>query len=177
MFWIEADNEVVADQMIRWTARLAVLTYLVRVAWDVSGSRCPRMARTVRLVWGMGGILYGLHVLAAFHFLHQWDHVAAWQHVAEQTELATGWRSGVGLWLNHLVTVIWLVDASAWAWSLNWSNRPLARWLLHPYISFITFNATVIFGPPFWQWVAVILAVSLFVVVRWKRSFCHSPVD
>ena len=56
-------------------------------------------------------------------------------------------RSGSGLYLNYLFTLVWLVDAAAWWCWPRWPGNH-ARWALlaiHGFFLFMVFNATVVF--------------------------------
>lgn len=165
-----------ADLLVRWTARLAIGAYLVRAGWDLStiGDRDEslsrsRWTRAVRWTWTVGCLIYLVHVLLAFVLIHHGSHAEAWRHVAEETERLTGFRSGAGLVLDHLVTVLWTFDVAMWWREPSWSRTRLARWLLHPFFGFMAFNATVVFGPAGWRIVAVSAAFVLFWC--WARGW------
>ncbi len=168
-------DALTADWLTRWTVRVAMAAYLVRATWDLATptnqafpANSDRTAKVVRLIWTIGGLFYLAHVLVAFGAIHGWSHARAWEHVAERTEQMTGIRNGVGLILNHLATAIWLIDMACWWRNPNWWKRPLSRWLLHPYLGFLVFQATVVFGPPLWRGVA--LAWAILAMGVWWRA-------
>ncbi|MGC1273084.1 MAG: hypothetical protein WBC44_05215 [Planctomycetaceae bacterium] len=155
---------------VRWTVRLAVACYAVRVLMDVGdfGS-----LRTRRGLWTVGLVLYLAHVVAAFHFVHHWSHAAAWEETARQTFELTGWRSGAGLWANYAFTLLWLGDAVAW-WTtgLNFPQRcRRTAMVVQVVFAILVFNATAVFGPEFWRPMAAAfgLIVAVALVVRVKR--------
>ncbi|MGE4002170.1 MAG: hypothetical protein AB7I48_18330 [Planctomycetaceae bacterium] len=147
------------ELIVRWTARLAVAAYALRLIADLHGwpeepDRRARREQLVRSVWTAGGIVYVLHVAAAFHFVHHWSHTAAVDHTARQTGAVTGWHWGGGLWINDAFTLWWPLDI-AWSWRRSLDRLP--RWYvvaLHTITGFLMFNATVVFGPPWWRWAA-----------------------
>lgn len=97
----------------------------------------------VRRVWTAGMILFLLHVLAAFHWRHDWSHARALEDTARQTAEVTGLSRGEGLWLNYLVLLAWLADVVGW----NWIRRhPPVHRGLQGFLLFMWFNATVVFG-------------------------------
>ncbi len=155
------------DAIIRWTARVAVAAYLGRVLLDRAGGS----SRTARFVWTGGALVFLAHVVAAFHFQHQWNHAAAYEHTRKQTLVMTGWNSGAGLFLNELMTAWWLLDTVLWWRVRDW---PKFRWpqrALHAFFAFMTFNATVIFGPPGW-W-----AVLLVFGTAWCLLSSRKPTE
>lgn len=56
------------------------------------------------------------------------------------------------------------------AWWRNGVNFPYRSsiyfWTLQGVFAFMMINATVVFGPPVWKWVAVIVAILLVIVAR-----------
>lgn len=176
-------DAMTADLVTRWTVRIAMAAYLVRATWDLATptnrafpARADRMAKTVRLIWTIGGLFYLAHVFVAFGAIHGWSHARAWEHVSTRTEELTGVASGAGLILNHLATVIWLVDIICWWRDPNWWKRPISRWLLHPYFGFLVVQATVVFGPPPWRIVAVVWGI-IAVGVGWQSRRARDKAD
>lgn len=148
------------DIIIRWTARIAVAAYLGRLLID----RSHGSARLSRGVWTGGLIVFLAHVAAAFHFQHHWDHTAAFEHTRQRTLALTGWDSGVGLYLNELMAVWWLIDTVLWWRDHNWPARRLPQLALHAFFAFMTVNATVVFGPPGW-WAVLTAFVIVWLVI------------
>ena len=146
----------------RWTVRLALLGYF---AGAIEGDS-PLGRRMARLAWTLGCLCYLTHVACAFHFYHGWSHADAYRHTAERTAAATGWQSGAGLYLNYAFTALWLADVLCW-----W--RPTARrlWpaLVQPFLFFMVFNATVVFGHGLVRWFG--LVGCLLVFARWLPTF------
>jgi hypothetical protein len=142
---------------------------LVRVVLSVRrGGGVP--ARLECLVWTAGCCLFLLHVWAAFQFRHGWSHADAYRHTAEQTAALTGWHWGGGLYLNYLFTLLWLLDVAA-DWRTHVVGRaayPRLQVVLRGFLAFIVVNATLVFGPPGWWFVAAVLALAL-LYVRWSR--------
>ena len=73
------------EQIVNWTARLAVLCYLARLLIDVAVPFSPKRNRAARCVWTAGCICLLVHFAAVFHFVHHWSHAAAWEHTRERT--------------------------------------------------------------------------------------------
>jgi hypothetical protein len=183
------------EQIVRWTARLAVAAYVCRLTADVwtgrltsratveadrsaeneSAGPAPTTSRggsPVLEIWTVGCVIYLLHVAAAFHFVHGWSHAAAWRQTAQQTADLTGWNWGGGLWINYAFTLWWPLDV-AWSWRRGLDRMP--RWYvrtLHAACGFLMINATVVFGPAGWQWTAGLLvgvAILVSAARRWGR--------
>lgn len=94
-----------------------------------------------------------LHVLLAFSLVHHWSHDAAFA----DTERQSGF--GEGIYVNYLVIVIWGIDAVWYAANTtHYGQRP--RWLgglIHVFLSFVIFNAVVIFVEPPIRWYGMVL--------------------
>jgi len=150
-----------------WTARIAVMLYLVGLGLRIS-RRLPKLSQ---VVWTVGFLVFLVHVWAAFEFVHDWSHAAAWKHTAEQTDRLTGWYWGGGIWFNYLFTLIWGIDIV-----MSWTTMKQTKWimLLHVYLGFIVVNATVVFGPPWWIPV-LLISGAIFARQAWTiyqdRSF------
>jgi len=183
--------EVVGEQIVRWSARLAVAACAVRLTADLwsrrllpgagaadMGNVAPTVERAqhsrggcggvVLWVWTAGCIVYLLHVAAAFHFVHSWSHAGAWRQTAQQTADVTGWHWGGGLWINYAFTLWWPLDAG-WTWRRGLDGLPRWYvWTLHALAGFLMFNATVVFGPAWWRWAAggLAAAVALLAVIN-----------
>ena len=153
----------VGEILTAWTIRLAVGSYLARVLIDVSGGSDERSQRLARNLWTAGCALYLLHVAAAFHFFHGWSHAHAWRFTAEQTRAVIGLDWGGGLYVNHAFTALWVADVLAWWRSGTAYPRKRRRiyWTVQTIFAFMVLNATVVFGPPIWKWVAAAVCVLL----------------
>jgi len=154
---------------IIWTARLAVAYYVARLLIDLSPAPHQRNAQSARIVWTVGAVVFLLHVVAAFHFAHGWSHEAAYEHTAQQTKTVTGLNWGGGLWFNYAFTLLWIADAAGW-WIIGpeflrthprWSGT--VRWTF----AFMMFNATIVFGPPYWKWLGGAFALA-WLLLRWR---------
>jgi len=151
----------VGNALVRWTVRLAVAGLAAFWLMAVAGRPGPAARRTVYTVaWA----LYILHVFAAFQFVHDWNHAAAWAEVARQTEAATGVASGVGLLVNHAVTLLWTADVVL-RWTARCEPPParvrIVRVVVQAVLIFVTVQATVVFGPPGWWIVATAYCIGL----------------
>jgi hypothetical protein len=160
------------EQWTLWTVRLAVACYLGRVLRDAAGWPTDSAVRQARWLWTLGCGLYLLHVACAFHFFHGWSHAAAFEHTADQTAAVVGWYWGGGLWVNYAFTALWVGDVLVW-WTRPASAHPRsiwAYWLVQSVFAFLVVNATVVFGPPFWRWVALGFLLVVWVVRHLRRG-------
>ncbi len=165
-------NPNIAELAVAWTARIAVLAWFGCLLRDLSsarrGSTSAPVARGRLLLWTAGCLAFLLHVAAAFCFVHHGSHAAALAHTARQTYEVTGWNWGGGLWVNYAMTLWWPLDVIlSWKYGLDGLPR-WYRWTLHTFFGFLIFNATVVFGPPGWRWLAV--PATLLLWVTWLRS-------
>lgn len=150
--------------IISLTAQIAVGLYLLRLFL-----RRPRERASTgdALFWTGGWIALMGHTIAAFHYLHRWDHTAALSHTARRTAEVTGWNWSGGLYINYLFLAFWLSDVlRLWGETRNWWRPTGARWecIIQGVFAFMMFNATVIFGPAHWIVVALACAVCYTVV-------------
>lgn len=153
------------EHWIVWTARAAVGLYVAALLAGFDSSRGAassggRNTRAARLLWTAAGLTFVLHVGLAFQFLHHWSHESAYRHTAERTEQALGQAVGAGIWVNYLFLLWWTADI-ALLWGAPGWRTPRYRFALHSFLLFILFNATAVFGPPWWRWAVVPIALLL----------------
>ena len=151
----------------RWTVRVAMVLFVASLA---SRRRWPIWSR---LTWTAGCIAYLLHVAAAFHYYHHWSHAEAYAFTAQQTWEVVGLDWGGGLYVNYVFTAVWLGDV-LWWWSRGWRDphpRPFSqgergvKWLVHGFMGFVAFNATVVFATGFSRWFGIGACAVLAVVM------------
>lgn len=121
--------------------------------------------RFVNRLWLGAALLMLLHVLLAFHRVHEWSHPAAVADTARQTRELTGIDWGGGIWLNYLLAAVWLADA-VWRVTapVNHARRPRGLMIaLHGFLGFMWFNATVVFG----SWVIRSIGLVAFALLAW----------
>lgn len=149
--------------LIRWSVRLAVTCYVMRLVFDVNdccGNTAQRMARRW---WTAGLACFVVHVVAAFHFEYGWNHAIAFEYIAKRTAEMTGWKSGIGLYVNEAFLCLWLIDTVLWWRNLNWPRNRMSYWLVQGIFAFLMIQATAVFGPPFWKIVVSVVLAGLGV--------------
>jgi hypothetical protein len=171
------------DALVRNTVRLALLYYalaaslmllLRRDDWAAVSAR----GRLARGCWTLAWAAYVIHVGVAFHYAHHWSH-------AEAVE-ATRRRSGVGegIYVSHLFTLLWTADVLWWwLWSRGYAARN--AWVdrvLHGFMVFVIFNATVVFEGGLVRWAGAVLLAALAGVwlsgrARRARASCDARGD
>jgi hypothetical protein len=152
------------ELLIAWSARVVVAFYLLRLAADVLIADPVRRDRWARWAWTAGCAVYLVHLAFAFQFLHHWSHAAAVEHAARRTFEVVGFEFGAGIFVNYVFTLLWIADVVLW-WRRSLTGKtvaPFYYWFVQAIFGFMMFNATVVFGPPFWRWVA---AGALVVIV------------
>jgi hypothetical protein len=165
---------MLADAIVRWTARLFVACYLGRICIDAARCRDARSQKLARGIWTVGCFACLAHVVAAFHFVHHWSHSAAYEHVLHRTLETTGFATGIGLSINHAFVLIWIADVFFWWRSLAWSDRPVPYWIVQILFGFLIFQATAVFGPAFW--IPIVVMAILILVALWMcRRHSTSP--
>ncbi|RCS50641.1 hypothetical protein DTL42_11095 [Bremerella cremea] len=130
-----------------WTIRIALLLLLAclllrmtRPWWSVSEA-------TLRGVWTAGCLVFLAHIAAGMHFYHQWDHRHAYEETAQQTYDTLGIRFGGGIYVNHLMAIVWTGDVLWWwlAPQVYRQRRPLWGQMIVGFFLFIAFNGLVVF--------------------------------
>lgn len=145
--------------LTRWTVRIAVMLYVASLA-----------ARGNRIAWSAGCLFYLAHVVCAFAYFHRWSHDEAFAATARQTAETVGFDWGGGLYVNYVFTLVWTADV-IWWWSSAASYHARPRWLhaiIHAFLGFIVFNATVVFATGFSRWFGV-LACALLAFIYGRR--------
>ncbi|MEM1179101.1 MAG: hypothetical protein AAGM22_12205 [Acidobacteriota bacterium] len=158
----------------RLTVWLALVGYLAGPTSALWGRDHGSWQRLARGLYTVGLTAFLAHVALAFHVYYGWSHRVAYVETARQTFEATGSRSGAGLYLNYLFTVLWCLDVAAW-WRtglLRFRERP--PWIdgaLHGFFLFMAFNATVVFeeGPVRWAGLVATLALLALAAGTWRR--------
>jgi len=151
------------DLLIVWSARIVVLFYFLRVAVDFLVADPQRRERWALGAWTVGCAVFLLHIAFAFQFLHGWSHASAVAHTARRTYEVIGINWGGGIYVNYAFMLLWVVDV-AWWWRRYLRREPTpARhyWSVQAIFAFMTFNATVVFGPPHWKWTATAAVLTL----------------
>src|SRR5437762_7471778 len=114
-------------QVIGAPATIAIdgTAWLAVASWAVSTwLRLPWS----RFLWTLGCLANLGHVLIAMHLVYAWDHDLAYAAVAKQTYQETGLDSGIGLYINHAFSALWLLDTLAW-WLGPHAYGRRSRWL------------------------------------------------
>jgi hypothetical protein len=158
-------NDDPADVVTRQTARVAVLFWGVAAATLLFGCRDG-----ARAAWIVGAATFVVHVVTAFDRVHGWSHSAAVRHV----EAVSGF--GAGLFASYAFTLVWAADAAWWGLDRRgYEARPagLDR-LVHGFLAFVVFNATVVYETGFIRWAGAVLFAALGVL-WWRRNLASTP--
>jgi hypothetical protein len=154
------------DLVTRQTARVAVLFWGLAAAALLLGRR-----EFARAAWAVGAATFLVHVATAFDRIHGWSHAAAFRHV----ESVGGF--GAGVFVSYAFTLVWAADA-VWWWldGAGYARRP--AWLdrlVHGFLAFVVFNATVVYEAGFVRWVGVALFILLGLLIFARRARMIEP--
>jgi hypothetical protein len=154
------------DDLTRNTVRLALAYYagaamlMLRLRpgdWPATLGR----GRLARWCWTLAWAAYLAHLGMAFHHYDGWSHARA----VERTERVT--HFGPGIYVSHTFTLVWTLDVLAWWLRPAWyAARP--AWidrLLHGFMAFIIFCATVVYEEGFIRWAGLMLFTVLGVML------------
>ena len=152
--------------MILWTVRLSVALYVVAM-WRCLFCRTSGVAdRRLTIAWSLSWLLCIVHVVCAFHFEHHWSQQAALKHTAEMTKRVVGIDWGGGLYINYLFLIWWGVDV----YRLLRCRTQRTAGILLGTAAFMMFNATVVFGPPWWIIPTIVFAIAVAICRRHRTS-------
>lgn len=166
-----------------WAVRLSLVAYVGALGCGIPGffavAVSERRVRCARWLWTLGSLGMAVHVVAAFHFYHEWSHSRAFAETAKQTEELLGWAFGGGIFFSYLFVAAWVVDAFWWwcAPDSYTARSPWIGWPVHAYFAFIAFNGAVVFegGATRWGGIAAILVLAIVAYRRYRQA--HSPGD
>jgi hypothetical protein len=153
-----SQSPLLGDDLTRHTVRLSLLFYVSALTLLLlRRGATPTDTARIRLLWTLAWATYLVHLAMAFHYYHGWSHEHAIEHVRQRS----GW--GNGIYVSHLFTIVWTADVALW-WlsSQGYASRPawITR-LLHAFMLFITFNATVVYEAGFIRWAGIGIFVWL----------------
>ena len=158
------------DWAVRGTAWLAMASYFVGAILLLRARGRPTRARAARWAWAAGCDFYFWHVLAAFHFRHDWSHSNAVAHVAQQSGELIGRPIEAGIWFNYALLLVWIIDA-AWLWidERGYFHRSKSiSWALHSFILFMIINGAIVFAPAEVRWPSA-AALGVLAWAWWRR--------
>jgi hypothetical protein len=163
--------------LVIWSARLVVLFYFLRLACELLLSSQRRRQRWALVAWTAGCAMLLTHLALAFHFEHHWSHAAALAHTARRTFEVTGLDWGGGIYFNYAFALLWVADV-LWWWRRARLGQATPRpvfWGIQAVFAFMMFNATVVFGPPFWRAVVPgsLLALLIARLLMRRASRLH----
>ncbi len=173
-------DTAVETLLLVWSIRLAIACYLGCIAIDLRNIRVRQAKSSIafaRWLWTGGFALYAAHIAFAFAFVHGWSHDQALAHTSEQTARVVGFNWGGGLYFNYAFTAFWMFDSAVW-WTRGLERHSLSRGYfvtLHTVFAFMLFNATVVFGPPWYKPVAAMVGLTLVALVLWPASKKVTP--
>jgi putative membrane-bound dehydrogenase-like protein len=168
------ESGTLGDDLTRFTVRLALAYYAVAALlllrtqpeeWEGFSTR----VRLARWCWTLAWATYLVHLGMAFHYYHHWSHADAVDH----TQAVSG--VGEGIYVSHLFTVVWTADVTCWwGWPRRYATRsPWIDRLLHSFMAFVVFNATVVYEHGIIRWAGILLFGILAAawLTRARRSF------
>ncbi len=124
-----------------------------------------------RVTWSLGCLFFLVHVVCAFEIHYQWSHQIAESQTAAKTEKLTGIETNVGIYVNYLFTLVWLVDTGFW-WlvgSNRYSNRPRTITIaIHVLFIFMIFNGAIVFASGPARWIGVLVLAA--ALISWIES-------
>lgn len=158
------------ELLTRSTIWISILAYTVGcITFTISRGKSTFDSVT-RIAWTIAVAALVAHYIVAFQFYHAWSHDAAYIETARQTAEVFTINSGIGLFINYALLVVWIGDVGWW-WFRGLDSYRRRPWLLvllwHAFLIFIIFNATVVFKDGFARWLG--LAICICMSLSWLR--------
>ena len=157
------------------TIWIAILAYGSGSAIFALSANRTKWHSLARSVWTVACLALLAHIASAFHFFHQWSHDAAYRETERQTNEVFGLNSGIGIYFNYALLILWIMDV-CWWWGKGLEAYRRRPWVLvaawHTFLIFMFFNATVVFGSGFVRWLGLCVCLALLVVWlnAWRRK-------
>src|SRR5258708_3722204 len=138
--------------LIRLTIWVAVAAWLLRVFVETSDRKFASRERLIRWTWLLGAMACVAHVVVAMGFAHCWSLANAVRHTAQVTRQVIGLELPSSVYVNFAFVVLWLADVAR-----EFGSRPLRPmgFARHAVWAVMMLNATVVFGPRYWTWIAL----------------------
>ncbi|MFM9960350.1 MAG: hypothetical protein ACKV2Q_03895 [Planctomycetaceae bacterium] len=152
--------------LIRVTIWVAVAGWLLRVFVEAAGRSFATRDRVVRWSWLIGALACVAHAIVAMGFGHCWSLANAMRFTAMETRRVFHVELPWSVFVNFAFVAWWLIDGVREFRSQEVRALGAMRhgvWLM------MMLNGTVVFGPRYWIWIAVPVAMAL-ALVRWNRS-------
>jgi hypothetical protein len=148
--------------LTRSTIWISILSYTIGTI--VFATSRGRFDRWTRVAWTIGCAALVAHFICAFNFYHAWSHESAYIDTARQTAEVFRVNWGGGLFVNYSVALFWLADVTVW-WFAGVGSYRRRPWLLaliwHGFLTFIIFNAMVVFKDGLTRWAGLLVCLSL----------------
>ena len=165
----------VEELLTRWTIRIALLHYVASV-----GALTASLASAGVTPRGAAGMDGGLRIsLAAygrgFSLLSRAGVTGPRTRRRRRIlKSSLDGRSASGVYFNYLFAAVWTADV--WSWWCSDIALPLSRarwlhWVVHGFLLFMVFNATVTFGEGDLRWVAAVMFLVLLGIAVYARRY------
>lgn len=160
------------EALTMWTIRISLAFYFLGESTRLAAKNRHRWCRVARGFWTVGCTGLLAHVASAFHFFHDWSHEAAYQDTARQTSEVFGSSWGGGIYFNYAFMLLWVADVFCWWRGLDpCQRRPRTiGMILHGFLFFMVFNATVVFEEGIIRWVGIFGIMALICLWWWRRE-------
>jgi hypothetical protein len=168
-------SPTLGDDLTRYTVRLSLLYYAAAAGLMLTLRKedwLSARGQLARLLWTLAWLAYLVHLGMAFEHYHHWSHADAVEHTRQVSGV------GAGIYVSHLFTLVWSSDVLFWwLWPTRHADRSV--WidrLLHGFMAFMFFNATVVFETGLIRVAGVVVFLALggilaYRSIRWWSQF------
>ncbi len=164
--------------IVAWSIRLSMLLFALYfgIRWISQPGRVPSLG--VKLLWTVSFLLFVLHVVAAFHFVHHWSHERAFEATRQETRELIGWEFGYGVYFNYAFLLIWGLDLFR-TWFPPRDHLRIWKWVLGLgviYLLFIAWNGIVVFKSG-WIRASGVLITFLLLCILFRKVGILRSID
>jgi hypothetical protein len=138
-----------------WSIRLSLLSLVIALAMQLRGLRS--VDRRVASIWFLGSLLALGHSIGSLLTFHHGSQADALASTAEQTRELLGFAFGVGLYVNYVFVLVWIIDASFRVIAPGRYGRLPAfyYWCVNCFLIFIAFNGAIVFKAGLVRWIGL----------------------
>ncbi len=164
--------------LIVWSIRLSLVLLVVTfLAWLLTRGQA-QSHWAIRVTWTFSFLLFLVHVLSSFHFIHHWSHREAYAATAKETARLMGVEFGGGVYFNYLFLAGWALHV--WfTWFPAAARGPVVRTFLQLillYMLFIAFNGVVVFKSGWLRALGISATIAIAVTAIWSMMPTRSAL-
>ncbi len=147
-----------------------VAIWIAMAAWTVAMASwyLSKNGKIQNTFWMIGLMAFGVHIWSAFDGFYGWSLDTALDETARLTEEVTGWRSGVGLWVNFAFFAALAADFAMRVFREGGVCAKQNR-IVEILVIFMMINGAIVFADGPVRWFGIVLLVGLVAAVWYAK--------